>query len=176
MDKTKIALGLASVAIVIAIGGYFYPVAVETLGATGTRFPNGLSTTSTSPAAGQVLTTTLQVGTNGTNFAGVKTGSCTIWAPATTIAASTTQAVECQSATTGGISTITGVTTDSVCQLVAASTTSSVSNGIAVIGTSASSTAGTIVARLSNLTGATFTWTAEASSTPKWNYICLDPS
>lgn len=121
-------------------------------------------------------TGSLTIGTNGTAITAIKAGACTIWAPATTIAASTTQQVECQGATTGGISAITGITTDAICQLTNASSTNTTSNSIVVAGVSASSTAGTLVARLSNLTGATFTWTSAASSSPKWQYSCIDPT
>lgn len=67
MNKSYLALGASLVAVVIAIGGYFFPnVPVfkevnETLGAMGTRFPNGLSTNSTSPDVGELQTTTLEV-------------------------------------------------------------------------------------------------------------------
>lgn len=42
MNSSKWALGIAVVAVVIAIGGYFYPVAVHLAGEIGTRFNNGL--------------------------------------------------------------------------------------------------------------------------------------
>lgn len=120
----------------------------------------------------------VKVGTNGTSLAGIKTGSCTIWAPATTIAASTTQQVECQGATDGSISRISGITSDSTCVLTNASSTNTVSNSIVIAGQSASSTgtSGSIVARISNLTGGTFTWSSTASSSAKWKYLCVDPS
>lgn len=123
-----------------------------------------------------VGTGTVKFGSNGTTLTAIKTGSCTIWAPATTIAASTTQQIVCQSATDGSIGSITGVTADSICQIINASSTNTTSNSIVVAGSSASSTAGTIVGRLSNLTGGTFTWTAAASSSAQWNYSCFDPS
>lgn len=116
-------------------------------------------------------------GTNGTSITAIKTGSCTIWANATTIAASTTKQVECQSATNGTLASgLTGVTADSICSLIMASSTNAVSNGLSVEGVSASSTAGSIVGQISNLTGGTFTWDAAASSSPKWNYFCVDPA
>ena len=63
MNK-NIVYGSITIAIVIAIGAYFFPTQVQQLqqvvGA-GTRYVNGLSTTSTAPSAGQVLTTTLTV-------------------------------------------------------------------------------------------------------------------
>ena len=115
-------------------------------------------------------------GTNGTSINAIKTGSCTIWDDSTTIAATTTDQVECQGATNGSISAITGITADSICTLTMASSTVTTLAGLDVQGASASSTAGTIVGRLSNLTGTTFTWTAAASSSAQWNYTCIDPT
>lgn len=65
MQKANLALGVALVAIVIAIGGYFFPqVADSVLGAAGTRFPNGVSANTTSPSiAGQLRGTTLKLDT-----------------------------------------------------------------------------------------------------------------
>ena len=73
MDKKFIAVALIAI-LLVAIGGYFFPlVSVDAvaekiaqevqnkLGATGTRFPNGLSTDTTSPANGEVRTTDLTV-------------------------------------------------------------------------------------------------------------------
>jgi len=166
MNNVKLAFGMASVAIVIAVGAYFFPQAPEalkaaevTFSAVGTRFPNGLT-----------------IGTNGTQIATVKTGACTIWVPSTTILGSTTQQIVCQSATDGSlVSGLTGVTTDSICNLHHASSTNATVNGLVVSGVSASSTAGSIVAQLSNLTGATFTWTSAGTSSSQWNYMCVDP-
>ncbi len=115
-------------------------------------------------------------GTSGTPISGLRTGSCTIWAGATTVAASSSAIVECQSATNGGIAALTGVTSDSTCFLDTASSTSAVWGGIAVTGVSASSSGTTIVARIANLTGGTFTWSAVSSSTAKWKYTCIDPA
>lgn len=120
------------------------------------------------------------IGTRGTSLAGIKTGSCTIWTPTATIAATTSAQVECQGATTGAnISRISGITLDSSCTLTAASSSSSLYGGIIVGNLSASSTSGTatsgtLLARLVNLTGGTFTWSATASSS--WKYTCLDPN
>lgn len=59
-ENKNLGLGVALVAIVIAIGAYFFPQQVADLaGAIGTRFPNGLSADTTSPVAGQVRSTTL---------------------------------------------------------------------------------------------------------------------
>ena len=61
------------------------------LGATGTRFPNGLSTNSTSPSAGELLTTTLQVGSSGTDQTKQISGTCTGTVPLAVFNASSTQ-------------------------------------------------------------------------------------
>lgn len=73
MDK-KTLMTTAVVALVAAlIGGYVAGLVgnnQQELGATGTRFPNGLSTNSTSPAAGELQTTTLEVDST-SSFEGV---------------------------------------------------------------------------------------------------------
>ena len=43
-----------AVVTVIAVGGYMFPKALDLFGASGTRFPNGLSADSTSPVAGEL--------------------------------------------------------------------------------------------------------------------------
>lgn len=112
----------------------------------------------------------------GTALDGIRVGSCTIWAPDQTIAATSTQQAVCQSATNGSLtSSLTGVTTDAICNVTNASSTNTTIGGIVVGGVSASSTAGNIVVRLVNLTGTTFTWDATASSSAKWQYTCFDP-
>lgn len=117
------------------------------------------------------------VGSNGTALGGIVSGSCTIWAGATTITASSSVTVECQSATNGGLSaSLSGVTSDSVCSLLTASSTSATFGSIAVVGVSPTTTGGSLVARILNNTGTTFTWNATASSTPKWKYSCVDPA
>jgi len=58
------------VGILVLVGGQSVPT--DTLGATGTRFPNGLSTNTTSPVANELRTTTLTVDSTGT-FTGVQT-------------------------------------------------------------------------------------------------------
>lgn len=164
--------------VVLAISAVFGSSVAPSFGASGTRFPNGLSTiAASSPAAGELLTSILQVGSNGTDLAGIKTGSCTIWASSQTIAATSSAQVECQSATNGTLASgLTGITADSICSLNNASSTNTTSGSIVVAGVSASSTPGSIVARIANLTGGTFTWDATASSSAKWTYSCFDPS
>ena len=59
METAKLALIVALVAVVIATLGIFLPRAKDQFGASGTRMPNGISTDSTSPTAGQIRGTTL---------------------------------------------------------------------------------------------------------------------
>ena len=104
-------------------------------------------------------------------------GSCTIWAGSQTIGATSTAQVVCQSATDGTLTSgLTNVTSDSYCTVTQASSTNTLSGGIAVGGVSASSTAGSIVVQIRNLTGATFTWNAAATSSSQWKYECKDPA
>lgn len=58
MTNKNLTIGLV-IAMIIAVGGYFFPQIQASLGASGTRFPNGISADSTSPSAGQVRGTTL---------------------------------------------------------------------------------------------------------------------
>lgn len=153
---------LAVVAIVIAILVGFFALTSQgaSVGDFGTRFPNGLAVGSTA----RVTQNKLTVGNSGNALGNVLFGTCTLWAPANTIAASTTQLVECNGNTTGGLTAISGILPgDKV--FVTLGTTTATSNGLVLAGAQASTTAnGYITMRLTNLTGATFTWTALASS------------
>ncbi len=57
------------IAIVIAVGSLLVNVGALKFGASGTRYPNGLSADNTSPVAGQVRGTTLNI-TSTSNFSG----------------------------------------------------------------------------------------------------------
>lgn len=171
-SNTPIVLSL--IAIVIAITGCFTPVGQKVV-SNGVKALGGMTGLAGLTITPIESTDGVKIGSNGSTYANIKSGACTIWAPATTIAASTSQQIVCQSATDGSIGSITGVTTDSVCNLMMASSTNTTSNSISLQGISASSTAGTLVGRLSNLTGTTFTWSAAASSSSQWNYLCFDP-
>lgn len=116
-----------------------------------------------------------KIGANGTRTATDLYGACTIWAPSQTIGATSTQQAVCQSATNGSISAITGITTDAVCNVMMASSTNTTNGGLSIQAVSASSTAGTLVLRIANFTGGTFTWSAAATSSSQWNYMCKDP-
>ncbi len=64
-NRVGLALGLALVAIVIAIiavaSVFLVKSTAPTVGSVGSRFPNGLSANNTSPVAGQLLGTTANV-------------------------------------------------------------------------------------------------------------------
>lgn len=148
-----------------------------------TDFQNGLKVAGSLVFDGTSGSPTLTLGTDGTELASIHTGTGTIWAPANTIAASTTQQVELQSATNGALTAgLTGITADSTCFVTQASTTPGATaiGGLVVTGVSASTTAtadaGSIVVKILNLTGTTFTWGSTASSSPYWKYTCLDPA
>jgi hypothetical protein len=144
MEKAKLALGLALVALITSIGAYYFPqtttivreVASE-LGAVGTRFPNGISIGTTEAQTGK-----LTVGTSGTAFGPAFTGTCTLIANYS-IAATSTGNVDCS---------VTGVVSgDKVFVSLPASTT--IASQYAVKGVSASTTSGFITVSLLNLTG-----------------------
>lgn len=189
MNETRIAtVGLIVVAI-IAIWGLFAPtldknaLVQEIAGQLSQALAGVTNYDQLSTTEGYQVDGTTVIDGNGdfalgTTINAIRTGSCTVWTGATTIAATTTQQVTCQAATTGGLTALTGVTTDSICTLNHATSTSGMTlvGGVGVFGVSASSTAGFVDAMLSNLTGATFTWTAAASSSPQWTYTCIDPT
>jgi len=83
MNKT---LWIAMIVItIISIGGYFYPQTTGNFGASGTRFPNGLSADTTSPVAGEVRGTTLNV-----TSTSVLTGDVTLSGGASALTITTT--------------------------------------------------------------------------------------
>src|SRR3990167_5299160 len=98
-----VVAGLVAGLVVAVVGGNN-----ANLGATGTRFPNGLSADTTSPNVGQVRGTTLTVtgaatlstsvivSSTGDTITRLNTGTCYLRPRATTIAATTTATVECQ--------------------------------------------------------------------------------
>lgn len=146
-DYSKSALVVASIAMVIAIGGYFFPQVSSTLGAVtpGTRFPHGISIglPANSP----------------TNIGDIKAGSCNLIAPNfTTIAASSSLPYDC--AVSGVIST------DQVFAQFATST--ALGGGWLITGASASSTSGFITINALNNTGAAATMPASIASTTKY--------
>lgn len=176
MSSTVKGWGLAILAIILVVGGYQLLHSGKVGGAINCNFQTCYSSIGVDGSQGtSQINGGLITGSTGNQIDTLKTGSCTIWTNSQTIAATSTQQAVCQSATDGTIGALTGVTTDGVCSLINASSTNTTVGGLVVEGSSASSTAGTIVARLANLTGTTFTWTAAASSSAQWNYVCYDP-
>lgn len=150
MDKIKLTLGVALVAIVIAIGGYYYPTVTSAL-------PGGFS------AFDEVDATALKIGTNGSRVGPIIVGTCPIIMANYSIAASTTVAADCA---------VTGVVTGDV--VFAGFATSSANfGGWFIAQSSASSTSGFITLRITNTTGATAIIPASVASTTK--YLVLHP-
>lgn len=109
--------------------------------------------------AGPSVSTTVQ----GTNLQALLAGNCIIHAYATTIAATSTATVDCQA----GASALTAIPTIAVGDNVFVHATSSwptTSGGLVIESSQASTTAGYITMTISNLTGATYTWTNTAST------------
>jgi len=175
MNKQNLAIGMALVAMLIAIGEYLFPVQVsqvaETFGAVGTRMQNGLCVGSTCSVTQNDMT----IGNSGTALERVNTNECYFAPSAATIAASSSVTVDCQATAAwhaSGGSALTGVTSGDNVVVMLSTTTSSRSDGtvlagqgISITGCSASTTAGFIPCRVNNLTGTTYTWpTASAAS------------
>ncbi len=187
--STKVFLGVLSLVAVFGaiagsvalVGGNQQP-AVQ-FGASGTRFPNGISANSTSPSAGQVLGTTitgttiastgtLQVGSTGKSTSGLWGGECYLFVPTApqlpALVASTTVVADCQAtnplttalpaqaALTGGQAVPVWAAGDFVIADPVASSTA-LGQGFVVESITGSSTAGYLTARISNQTGASLT-------------------
>lgn len=137
------------------------------LGAYLTKAPEvldfGATTARTTITNPWTFASTTRSGSTGTDIVRMNTGFCNIRASAATIAASSTATVECNGGTTSNVA-LTGVTAGDKVFLLPATTTPTTFGGIRILGASASSTAGSITARIYNGTGTTFTWTAAAST------------
>lgn len=108
---------------------------------------------------------TLQVGTNGTIIGSVVTGTCSLLPAATTIAASSTVAVDCQGSVTGQPAVpLTGVNAGDAVQLGFGTTSPTTYTGLQIRGASASSTSGYITVNIFNGTGTTYTWGSTGTS------------
>lgn len=156
-DK-KLWVAVVVVAI-IAISGVFLPQVRQRLGVNaGLDFINGL-----------------RVGpTPNTQINELNVGICYIRPYAATIAATSTALVDCQATAAwdaNGMSALTGIAYGDWVNVTLASTTSSTFGGVHVSGASASSTAGYIQLRLSNLTGAAFTWPTSGTASGTASYI-----
>lgn len=164
MESSKTAFYLVLVAIVIAIGGYFFPAIQHLAGEVGTRFPNGLSVGNSTTVPGGVAPTQgkLTIGLTGTPLGQVMASTCALIANSYTVAASSTVPMDC--AVTNALST------DLVFAQFATSTQIG-QGGWAVRGSSASSTNGFITITVVNSTGASNLIPASVASTTK--YIIL---
>lgn len=148
-------------------------------------FGNGLTAGSSQQFAisstGAVTnSTSWTLGSSGTTLTRLNAGTCYIQPYATTIAASSTALVDCQataavastSSTYTNDSALTGVTYgDGVNVTLATSTGSATFLGLNLESASASGTAGYIQLRLSNKTGATFTWPTTGTASGTASYI-----
>lgn len=164
--SNKKSLILSLVAILLAIGGYFFPqvpsIVSNTLGSTfGTRFPDGISI-----GKGAPLPTTqgaLIIGKTGTQINNISAGTCYIKAWATTIAATSSAYVDCQATAlvgANGFAALPGVLNGDAVQVTLATSTEPVSpyGGLFVASAAASTTNGYIQLEITNLTGGVFTW------------------
>lgn len=103
---------------------------------------------------------------NGSKFGGT---ACYVLAASQTISASSTATVDCQASSVGapGVALPNVLAGDRV--FASLGTTSPTTfQGLSIIGASASSTAGFVTLNVFNGTGATFTWTAAASSSVQY--------
>lgn len=139
----------------------------------------GIYTTDTLQADGATtlaaLSTTgnLTVGSSGDAVSRINQGTCNIHATNNTITASTTIQVDCQ-AGTGTQTALTNLPAWSAGDTVfvtQSTSTPTTYEGLSILGANSSTTAGFITLKLFNGTGATFTWTAAASSTLQYLHI-----
>lgn len=113
-------------------------------------------------------TSTFTLGSTGTAITAHNFGTCYIAPYAATIAASSTVSVDCQGTLAwgaSGTSALTGITSADNVQLQLSTTTAvSTLMGLHVAGVSASTTAGHIELKISNMTGTTYTWPTTAGT------------
>lgn len=128
--------------------------------------PWTFSSTATFTGAVTMASTTItshKTGQTGTQTSGANWGSCNILSSSNTISATTTATVDCAGGTGNGTA-LAGITAGDNVTLQQGTTTSTVWQGMTILGASASSTSGFITLKLYNSTGGTFTWTTAASS------------
>lgn len=164
------AIGSVIVSVLLVAMFHLGGTARNVFGTIGAGITNltGLSITGT-PGSFDVSGTST-FGANGTAVNRINFGSCTIYAYATTIAASTTATVDCQ-AGASALTALTGVSSGDVVAVTATTSISSTYEGIKIESANASTTNGYITMTLFNGTGTTFTWTGTASSTIKYIVI-----
>lgn len=164
MTKNKVlALCVAAVIVVLGLIYVFSHTKSQTAGGFPTCGDNTSCTTGNLYVSGQVTGGNLQVGSVGSVISGIQSGTCTIFAYSTTIAASSTAQVDCQ-AGASSLSAISGITSGDRIFASLASTTSAIFEGIDIQWVAASTTPGYITMKLYNGTGGTFTWSSTASS------------
>lgn len=118
---------------------------------------------------GAITSTSFKIGANGSTFDTMKSGTCTLFSYDNTIAASTTDTVDCSGAL-NGLTAISGIASGDNCQLWATTTMSSTFLGLDIQFSHSSTTAGYIQAAVRNMTGDTYTWAAVASTSVR--YFC----
>ncbi len=91
MTNLKLIWAGITVAIVIAIGGYFYPVVQQLAGSVGSRFPNGLAVGSSASVTQNKLT----IGNSGTALGNVISTTCNLIGTDASQAASSTLPYDC---------------------------------------------------------------------------------
>lgn len=121
-------------------------------------------------------TGTFKIGSSGTSMDQVNTGTCYLRPYASTIAATSTVAVDCQATAAwnaSGVSALAGIVAGDSCILqLATSTAGTTFAGIRAIGASASTTSGFIEANIANMTGTTYTWPVTGTASGTASYIC----
>ncbi len=174
MNSTKLFVG-AIIGLIVIVGGFVllrsHSGTPGMLGAAAnvTTIGNPWAFTNTVSFSGALsLLSSLKIGSTGTAITRENGGFCNIQAGANTIAATTTQTVDCVLASPANTA-LTGVTAGDRVFLSQGTTTPTTAEGLTILGESASSTPGYITLKLFNGTGTTFTWTAAASSS--WPYL-----
>ena len=150
------------IALVIAIGGYFFPQVTGTLNSTfGTRFPDGISI-----GKGAPLPTTQGatiIGATGSQISNLVMGTCYIRNYAATVAATSSALVDCQGTLSGTVTALAGVKTGDYVQAVLSTTTAA--TALSIIGATASSTNGYIQLEVFNSSSTAYTWPTSATTT-----------
>ena len=141
-----------------------------------------LNTSGTFTATGAAtLTSTFTLGSSGTAATRFNTGTCHLAVASSTpltIAATSSVMVDCQgtnvlASATASYSALTGITADDNVFVSAPTTTpTGTGSGLVVAGVNASSTSGYISIKITNLTGATFTFAT--TSAYGWRYWATD--
>ena len=123
------------------------------------------------------FTNGFQMGSSGTNFDRINSGTCYIKAYAATIAATSSAFVDCQATAAvgaSGISALTGVTYGDSVFVAFATSTGTTLAGLVIQSASASGTPGYMQLNVSNLTGTTFTWPTTGTASGTASYIATD--